>query len=160
MESIWTAPGFIENSGAATVASRAYRLLPRLFQLLLVLSSKQGRHETTLSVPRVNLRVFWVLGGSRSRSRTPMGSGVPWKHSGVCPGLLMTKGRHVVMMGGPGRLKTIPDVSGVVLVTSWAAGRLRSCLGSREVTGVLRLSSAVGLRLSKLKGVFSVPQGG
>ena len=46
------------------------------------------------------------------------------------------------------------SVSGVVLVTSWAEGRPRSCLGSREVTGVLRLSSAVGLELFKMKGVF------
>ena len=72
----------------------------------------------------------------------------------------MTKGRHAVMLGGPGRLRTIPGVSGVVLVTFRAAGRPRSCLDSREVTGVLRLSSAVGLRLSKVKRVFSVPQGG
>ena len=68
----------------------------------------------------------------------------------------MTKGRHAVMTGGPRWLRNIPGVSGVVLVTSWAAGRPRSCLGSREVTGVLRLSSAVGLKLSKMKGVFSV----
>ena len=72
----------------------------------------------------------------------------------------MTKGRHAVLLGGPGRLITIPDVSEIVLVTFWAAGRPRSCLVSREVTGVPRLSSAVGLRLSKMKGVFSVPQGG
>ena len=72
----------------------------------------------------------------------------------------MTKGRHAVILGGPGWLRTVPGVSGVVLVTSWATGRPRSCLGSREVTGVLRLSSAVGLKLSKMKGVFSVTQGG
>ena len=71
----------------------------------------------------------------------------------------MTKGRQAVILGGPGRLKTISGVPGVVLVTSWAAGRPRSCLGSREVTGVIKLSSAVGLRLSKYKGVLLVPQG-
>ena len=85
---------------------------------------------------------------------------VPWKHSGACPGLLIDKGRFLVILGGLGWLQVILDKSGVVLVTFWAEERPRSCLDSREVTGVLRLSSAVGLRLSKLKGVFLVPQEG
>ena len=160
LESIWTGPGFSGNSGVSTVALGACRLLPRVFRLLSVPSGGQERHGTALGVPGADLRVFWALGNSRSRSRAPVGSGVPWEYSGACPGLSMTKRRHAVMLGGPGRLITISGVSGVVLVTSWAAGRPRSCLGSREMTGVLRLSSAVGLILSKLKGVFSVPQEG
>ena len=148
---------FSGNSGVSTVALGACRLLPRLFRLLSVPSGGQERHGTALGVPGADLRVSWARRGFRLRSKSPVGSGVPWKHSGACPGLPMTKGRHAVMLGGPGRLRTISGVPGVVLVTSWAAGMPRSCLGSREVTGVLRLSSAVGLKLSKMKGVFSVP---